>query len=142
MIKTSNIYRFNGKDPFTNYKLEKNGLLIGFYPRNSLINQLSSKDNGVRIYKDHLVIEDNVKTIGRSVFRNNKDYKFIVIGKNVETIEDYAFYNTKSEEFIIPASVKHIRKNSFSKDAFLIVKKGSYGERYARRNKLMFNYYK
>ena len=44
-MKTSNIYKFYGVDPFDNWRVV-NKELVGYYPRNSLINLLSKQNGG------------------------------------------------------------------------------------------------
>ena len=76
-MNTSNIYRFNGTDPFDNWTI-KNGALYGYYPRNSIINELS-KRNSVLISDKTIIIPDGVLSINGSCFRNNNKYEIIVV---------------------------------------------------------------
>ena len=140
MISNSNIYRFNGKDPFDNWT-EKDGVLKGYYPRNSLINLLSKSESAIGVYPNYCVIRGNVKSIGRSTFRNNKRFGLIVISEGVETIEEYAFLNASIKEIGLPHSIKKINKNAFSKNITLFVYKDSYAEKYAIRNGFKYEYY-
>ena len=94
-MKTSNIYRFNGLDPFDNWTIKDN-CLYGYYPRNSLINGLSSI-RGVIIKENTLIIPDGVKEIKGSCFRNNQRFKKIIIPKSVIKISKNAFKNCKAE---------------------------------------------
>ena len=41
-MDSSKVYRFHGEDPFDNWTF-KDGVLMGYYPRNSLINALSKE---------------------------------------------------------------------------------------------------
>ena len=141
MNSTSNIFRFNGSDPFDNWKTTKEGKLVGYYPRNSLINLASKNDSGIDDYTIICVINGCVKTIGRSCFRNNERFELIVLYEGIEKIEEYAFYNMKLKHLVIPRSIRSIRKNSFSKDFTLYVSKGSYAEKYAIRNGFKYKYY-
>ena len=110
-MDSSNIYRFNGIDPFDNWTI-KEGCLIGYYPRNSIINGLS-QTNGVTISKDALFIPNTVISISGSCFREVKRFKTI----------------------FIPDSVKRISRSAFiSTEATLIVSPGSYAEQYAKKH--------
>ena len=142
MESSSNIFRFNGKDPFDDW-VTSDGVLSGYYPRNSMINQITQNEseNGIGVYSNYCVIRSNVKTIGRSCFRNNIRFRNIAIMEGVTTIEEFAFYNTKFGEIGIPRSVKHMRANSFSKEITLFVYKDSYGEKYAIKHGFKYEYY-
>ena len=94
-MKTSNVYRFNGADPFDNWTIKDN-CLYGYYPRNSIINGLSSLNN-VIIQKDVLIIPDGVIEIKGSCFRNNKRFKKIIIPTSVRKIGRNAFKGCKAE---------------------------------------------
>lgn len=137
-MDTSNIYRYMGQ-PYDNWT-SKDGKLLGYYPRNSLINGLSKKDSGIGVYENYFVIRSNIKVICRNAFRDNKRFGIGVISDGVEIIEEYAFYNMRIKEITIPPSVKHIRKNSFSKDMTLFVYPDTYGERYAKRYGYTYKY--
>lgn len=118
LMNSSNIYRFNGKDPFDNWMV-KDGELYGYYPRNSLVNILS-KQAGVTIVDNVLVIPDTVTSIKGSCFRNNNHW---------------AIY--------IPSSVKKISDNAFKGAvALLVVNKNSYAEKYFKRKGLRYVIYK
>jgi len=141
MVSSSNIYRFNGVDPFDNWSTS-NGELRGYYPRNSLINGVTqSKSDGIGVYPNNCIVRNNVRTIKRSCFRNNRRFGIIVLSEGLEEIEDYAFYNMRLKDIGIPKSVKKIAKHSFSKDMILYVHKGSYAESFAIRNGYSFEYY-
>ena len=115
-MDSSNIFRYNGKDPFDNWTL-KGDTLYGYYPRNSLIN-LASKLRGVLIVGDGIYIERYVKKIGPSAFRGVTSYATI----------------------FIPREVISIAKNSFDgTSAFIFVEKDSYAEKYMKRKKLIFS---
>ncbi len=112
---SSNIYRFNGKDPFDDWTV-KDGSLYGYYPRNSLINLLS-KQNSVIIFEDILTIPDGVVSIENSCFKNNK----------------------RLEQVFIPSSVKHISKSAFANTvATLVVEENSYAMKYAIKYNLKY----
>lgn len=114
-MDTSNIYRFNGKDPFDNWTIKDN-VLYGYYPRNSLINALSRK--GTNLHNENLIILDGIQAIGSSCFRNNRRYLTI----------------------LIPESVKRIAKNAFLNcHAKLLVMDDSYALKYAVRHKLNYS---
>ena len=118
LMNSSNIYRFNGKDPFDNWMV-KDGELYGYYPRNSLVNILS-KQAGVSIVDNVLVIPETVISIKGSCFRNNKHW---------------AIY--------IPSSVKKISDNAFKDTtALLVVDKNSYAEKFFKRKGLRYVIYK
>lgn len=142
MESSSNIYRFNGKDPFDNW-VTKNGNLYGYYPRNSLVNTLTQKhdEKGLGVYQNYCVFRDNVKTIKRSCFRNNQRFSLIVLNEGLEIIEDYSFWNVRLKDIGIPKSVKKIAKHAFSKDMVLSVYKESYAEKYAIENGFKYDYY-
>ena len=140
-MASSNIYRFNGTDPFDNWST-KDGVLCGYYPRNSLINQITKEhSDGVGVYPSHIIFRESVKVVKRSCFRNNSRFGLITLSEGLEVIEDYAFYNMKLKDIGIPKSVKKIAKNAFSKDMVLSVHKGSYAEKYAIRNGFKYDYY-
>ena len=138
-MDTSNIYRFNSKDPFDNWTLNK-GVLLGYYPRNSLISAISSLNNGFKDCDDKGIIGSSISVIGRSCFRKNSRFKVIEVMNGVGTIEDYAFYSDIPLLVILPYSVKHIKKNSFSTNVTLRVYKNSYAEKYAKRRGLSIVY--
>ena len=141
MESSSNVYRFNGVDPFDNWATI-DGKLCGYYPRNSLINMITKEHStGIGVYPNYCVIRDSIKVIRRNCFRNNQRFGFITISEGVESIEDYAFWNMRIKEIGIPKSVKRIAKNAFSKDMLLFVYKGSYAEKYAVRNGIRYEYY-
>lgn len=113
--KTSNIYRFNGIDPFDNWTVKDN-CLIGYYPRNSIINGLS-QSNSVLVSKDTMMIPNTVFSIKGSCFKSNKRFKRI----------------------FIPKTVKSISRNAFSNcNATLIVTTNSYAEKYAKKYNLKY----
>ena len=116
-MNTSNIFRFNGVDPFDNWKVYKDTLL-GYYPRNSLINLYSMSSNRYIDQGSYFVIKEGIKEIGPSCFKNNTRFKVI----------------------IIPSSVISIKKNAFNKDITLMVYPGSYSERYAIKNNIKYRY--
>lgn len=113
-MDVSNIYRFNGVNPFDNWSIKDNKL-YGYYPRNSLINLLN-KDNSIII--DNMIIIPNIVTsINGSAFRKVNKYK----------------------EIIIPPSVNKISKVAFLDSSItLIVSKNSYAEKYAKKMKLNY----
>lgn len=141
MQATSNVYRFNNSYPYDNWETTKDGKLIGYYPRNSLINLSSQIKSGIGVYPNNCVIRNNVRVICRNCFRNNKRFGLITITEGVERIEEYAFYNVRVKEIGLPRTLKSIRKNSFSKDMLLYVYKDSYAERYAIKNGYRYEYY-
>ena len=114
-MDTSNIYKFNGVDPFDNWTI-KDGALYGYYPRNSIINGLS-KANSVQISNNTVIIPDGVVSIHGSCFRNNNKYEEIIVPPSVKRISDNAFLNT---------------------NIVVVVTKGSYIERYAKRKGLNY----
>lgn len=138
-MDTSNIYRFNSKYPFDNWTL-KEGILLGYYPRNSLVSAISSYKNSFENRDDKGIVGSCVSTIGRSCFRNNNRFKTIVVMDGVETIEDYAFYSDIPMAISLPNSIKHIKKNSFSNNMTVRVYKNSYAEKYAKRKGLNITY--
>ena len=111
-MDTSNIYRFNGLDPFDNWSIS-DGVLSGYYPRSSLINIFS---NEIMVKDDSIVIPDGVVVIGCSCFRNN-DYQSIIIPQSVKKINKNAFLNCK---------------------ATLLIDNNKYIVRYAKRHKLNY----
>ena len=140
MVSTSNIFRFNGKDPFDDWSIN-NGELAGYYPRNSLINSITkahSKEIGV--YQNSFVIKGDVKFIKRSCFRNNQRFENVTLSEGLLIIEDYSFHNATLKSIVIPKSVKRIGKHAFSKGTTLLVHEGSYAERYAIKNGFNFVY--
>lgn len=114
-MDSSNIYRFNGTDPFDNWTI-KLGFLLGYYPRNSLIHQYSQL-NSVFIKEESIYIPSTVKNIHGSCFRKVNKYKYIYIPESVKFISDLAF-----------------RKCT----ATLMVVKDSYAEKYAKKKKLKY----
>ena len=113
--KTSNNYRFNGIDPFDNWTI-KDGCLVGYYPRNSIINGLSQSES-VLVSKDTMVIPNTVFAIKGSCFKGNKRFKKIFISKTVKSISRNAFLNC---------------------NATLIVTTNSYAEKYAKKYNLKY----
>ena len=109
-MDTSNIYRFNGVDPFDNWTIKDN-VLYGYYPRNSIINGLS-KINGALILDNTIIIPDGVVAISGSCFRNNNKYEEIIVPPSVSKISDNVFLNA---------------------DVVIVVTPGSYVEKYAKR---------
>ena len=138
-MDTSNIYRFNSKDPFDNWTL-KDGVLLGYYPRNSLISAISSYENDFKDCGDKGIVGSHISTIGRSCFRKNSRFKVIEIMPGVETIEDYAFYSDIPMLVSLPCTVKCIKKNSFSDNVTIRVERNSYAEKYAKRRGLNIIY--
>ena len=138
-MDTSNIYRFNSKDPFDNWTL-KDGVLLGYYPRNSLINAISSYEKDFKDCGDKGIVGSCASTIGRSCFRKNSRFKVIEVTPGVETIEDYAFYSDIPMLVNLPITVKHIKKNSFSNNVTVKVYRNSYAEKYAKRRGLNIIY--
>ena len=114
-MNTSNIYRFNGTDPFDNWTI-KNGALYGYYPRNSIINELS-KRNSVLISDKTIIIPNGVMSINGSCFRNNNKYEKIVVPPSINKISDRAFLNSK---------------------LVLVVEPNSYIEKFAKRKGLSY----
>ena len=114
-MDTSNIYRFNGVDPFDNWAI-KDGTLYGYYPRNSIINGLS-EINSVKISGNTITIPDGVVAISGSCFKNNNKYEEIIVPPSVTKISDNVFLNT---------------------NVVLVVTKGSYIEKYAKRKGLRY----
>ena len=114
-MNNSNIYRFNGKDPFNNWTIKDNEL-SGYYPRNSLINLL----NKSLIVKDNAIfLPDSVISINNSCFRKS--------------------YLTK---VYIPSSVSKIAPSAFlDTEIILCVTKGSYAEKFAKRKGLRYEIY-
>ncbi len=117
-MDNSNIYRFNGIDPFDDWTIH-NGELYGYYPRNSLIN-LISKKNGIANKQGELIVPKTVTSIKSSCFRNNKTIKRICIPKTVVKISETSFLDT---------------------EMVLYVYKNSYAEKFARRKGLKYKYY-
>ena len=114
-MDSSNIYRFNGKDPFDNWTI-KDGCLIGYYPRNSLINLLNKS----------LIIKDKV----------------IIIPNSVISIENSCFRKSNYMKVYIPSSVKRISVTAFlDTEITLCVTKDSYAEKYAKRKGLRYEIY-
>ena len=137
-MDTSNIYRFNGVDPFDDWTI-KNNKIMGFYGRNSLISQLSSGGvNGV--INDKHCLPNDVKVIGRSAFRNCLKTFILTISDGVEEIEDYAFYQSSFKNIFIPESVKRIAINAFSKmnGTTIVVIKDSYAHKWAIRHNIKY----
>lgn len=119
IMDSSNIYRFNGIDPFDNWVVNEDGVLRGYYPRNSLIN-LISKQHGVEPNNGTITIPYGVISIAGSCFKKNKAIKQIIIPKTVNKISDVAFLET---------------------DIVLYVYKNSYAEKYAKRKGLKYRHY-
>ena len=116
-MNSSNIYRFNGVDPFDNWTIKDNEL-YGYYPRNSLINILSSHNS--------LIIIDNT----------------IIIPDTVISIKGSCFRNIKNKKIYIPSSVKKISNSAFKNiDAILYVTENSYAEKYCIRKGLRYLVY-
>lgn len=138
-MDTSNIYRFNSKYPFDNWTL-KEGILLGYYPRNSLISAISSYENDFKDCGDKGIVGSRVSTIGRSCFRKNYRFKIIEVMDEVKTIEDYAFYSDIPMLVSLPNSVKRIKKNTFSNNVTVRVYRNSYAEKYAKRKGLNIIY--
>ena len=141
-MDSSNIYRFNGVDPFDNWTIN-NGELRGFYPRNSLINQFSKSKCGLTVSKNGkaAIVSANVDVVGRNCFRGNRRFKSIFVMPFVKAIEDYAFYSDIPLRVFLPRSIQHIKKNAFSKNVTLIVFKDSYSERFAIKKGLNYRYH-
>lgn len=114
-MDSSNVYRFNGTDPFDNWTI-KYGYLLGYYPRNSKVNQLSQL-HSVFIKDKTIHIPNTVKVIYGSCFRKVEKYEYIHIPETVLHISDLAF-----------------RKCT----ATLVVIKGSFAEKYAKKKKLKY----
>ena len=114
-VDTSNIYRFNGVDPFDNWTI-KDSALYGYYPRNSLINLLSAS-SGPTPKDGVLVIPTNVKSIKGSCFRKSNTLKKIYIPQSVIYISEKAFLDCK---------------------ATLYVQQGTYAEKYAKSKGLKY----
>ena len=141
-MDTSNIYRFNG-EPFECWSL-KDGVLRGYYPRNSLISYISSFKNGFAPSIKHPGtgwITMKVKVIGRSAFRGNTRFKSIHIFFGTKSIEDYAFDSVIPMKVYVPSSVKNIKNNAFSKNVTLLVAPDSYAERFAIKRGLQYRYH-
>ena len=114
-MDTANIYRFNGVDPFDNWTI-KDGVLSGYYPRNSLVNLLSK----VEIVKDEIVI----------------------VPQTVTHISGSCFRKTSFKEIHIPTSVKKICNRAFlDMKGILVVNRNSYAEKYAKRKGLRYVIY-
>lgn len=114
-MDTSNIFRFNGIDPFDNWTI-KDGCLYGYYPRNSFINMIS-KSKGPFIEEDRIIIPKDVKEIRGSCFRNNQKYTEVVVPITVKKVSEDAFRNS---------------------NITIVVTKGSYIEEYAIRKCLKY----
>ena len=75
----------------------------------------------------------------------NTTLKNVTIEDGIETIGGGFVQCSKLEKVVIPSSVTKIEKGEFrySKDTVtLYVKKGSYAEKYAKKNKLRYKYSK
>lgn len=142
-MDSSNIYRFNGVDPFDNWTMNKDGVLRGYYPRNSLINLISQSKNRLKIASNGwaALVSASVNVIGRNCFRGNKRFKVIHVMPCVKAIEDYAFCSEIPLCVYLPDSIQHIKKNSFSRNVTLIVYKDSYSERFAIKQGLSYRYH-
>lgn len=142
-MDSSNIYRFNGVDPFDNWTMNKDGVLRGYYPRNSLINLISQSKSGLKIASNGwtALVSASVNVIGRNCFRGNKRFKVIHVMPCVKAIDDYAFYSEIPLRVYLPDSIQHIKKNSFSRNVTLIVYKDSYSERFAIKQGLNYRYH-
>ena len=142
-MDSSNIYRFNGVDPFDNWTTNEDGVLRGYYPRNSLINLISQSKSGLRIASNGkaALVSAFVNVIGRNCFRGNNRFKIIYVMPCVKAIEDYAFYSNIPLRVYLPESIQHIKKNSFSRNVTLIVYKDSYSERFAIKQGISFRYH-
>lgn len=62
----------------------------------------------------HVVIGEDVSSIGSYAFAGCHNLESIYLGENVERIEQCAFYNTSLESFIIPENVSEIERNAFA----------------------------
>ena len=60
---------------------------------------------------------------------------------SVRAIEDYAFYSDIPLRVYLPESIQCIKKNSFSRHVTLIVRKDSYSERFAIKQRINYRYY-
>ena len=116
-MDTSNDFRFNGVDPFDDWIIIDN-CLYGYYPRNSIIHQIS-KLHSVLILDNIIKIPEGVTSIRGSSFRNNKRYKEIYIPISISYISDKAFTNS---------------------NITLRVVKDSYAYKYAKKHKLKYKY--
>ncbi len=117
-MKTSNIYKFNGVDPFDNWRVV-NKELVGYYPRNSLVNLLSKQNGGYIDNGDSFVINEGVEVIGSSCFRNNERFK----------------------EIYLPQSIRLIKQYAIPREIVLVVHKGTYSEKYVLKHNFTYRYY-
>lgn len=62
----------------------------------------------------HVVIGEDVSSIGSCAFAGCHNLESIYLGQNVERIEQCAFYNTSMESFLIPENVSEIEWNAFA----------------------------
>ena len=118
-MDSSNIYRFNGVDPFDDWVIS-NGHLYGYYPRNSLIHALS-KRYGITCDDGVIYIPKLVTNIDGSCFRNNTSIKKVYVSSSVMSISNTAFTNT---------------------DIILVVYPDTYAERYAKKKGMKYEYMK
>lgn len=84
-----------------------------------------------------VLIPDNVKTIGKKAFVNNKKVKKVVIKQGVSQVRPSAFKGCKNLQKIeIPTSVKKIANNAFSgcKNLTIIAQNGTYALKFAKKN--------
>ena len=111
-MDTTNIFVFNGRDPFDNWTIKDNEL-SGYYPRNSIINLLSKS---VEVKNNLLVIPEGVISISNNCFRNNRNNLIVVVPNSVKIIHRHAFKNS---------------------NITLVIDNNPYVEAYAKKHKIM-----
>ena len=83
-----------------------------------------------------------VTSIGSSVFKRNIKLKKVIIENNIKIIGKKAFYGCKNLKVVkIPASVRKIGSRAFqrcSKNLTIVCKKGSYAWKFAKQNQLKY----
>lgn len=90
-------------------------------------------------------LSNKCRYIDKGMFYNCRRLTTVNIPNRVKWIEAKAFKNCKKlKKLRIPGSVKSISKNAFDgcKNLTLYVKKGSYAERYAKKNGMKYRYCK
>lgn len=123
-----------GFNCFSNSKIEE----IEFKNSVSTVPQATFRNTNIEM----LIIPETVQTLGPLSFANNQFLSSVVLSEGVYCIDNNAFSSCpKLEEILIPKSVFSISENSFKNvsESFRIrCYKGSYAEKYAKKNKINF----
>lgn len=99
----------------------------------------SNIDVGGGVSSFSFSISGTCKTIPKGVFED-ASVKGIGLGNGIEDIESNAFAVKLSiKEIVLPASLKNIKADAFSRNTVFTVEKGSYAERWANENAMLYN---